>query len=241
MSSPGVAEGARTVFRDRTGRLHVYHASDSFWWARETQRNREEFPDDACLPKEREAPLLAALHFDRLQFDASAASLASVDFNEISVQNGDQAPRSFRTVVNANYQFTLDGLPVFGPGAKIKMSFAERGSLAQAIYFWRKPSRGESMKTISPKEALERVQRDPAVLRLQEESALIEVRSIQLGYYALPPAELQPFYIPVYAIGATVSAPGSAARELRLHVCAAQAHNARTTRLDVMAAGRCAL
>jgi len=231
----GSHENGRTVFRDAASRLHVYYGSDSLWWAHDKLTNFETQADAAGLPGEKDAPLHAAREFDRLSLDAAAATLASVNYAEFAVQKGNEKPQSFRTAVHANYRFELDKLPVFGPGAKIKVTFAGGAQLAQVIYFWRKPSSGESMKTISPEEALNQFQRDPAFFRLNESEAVIDIHSIRLGYFALPPAEFQRYYIPVYAIDATTKTRELPRYDFRRYVCAVPLSNDQVKRMDVVA------
>ncbi len=231
----GTTENGRTVFRDATSRLHIYHGSDSLWWAHETLANFETHADAASLPAEKEAPQHAARQFDRLALDTASAALASVNYAEFAVQKGREKPQVFRTAVHANYRFELDKLPVFGPGAKIKVTFAAGAQLAQLIYFWRKPSPGESMRTISPEEALNQFQRDPAFFRLNDSEAVVNVHSIRLGYFALPPAEFQRYYIPVYAIDATTKTRELPRYDFRRYVCAVALSNHQVKRMDVLA------
>jgi hypothetical protein len=140
---------------------------------------------------------------EKFGLDALAASVASVKPVEADVQEGDGKPRSVRTAIDVNYTFSLGEHPVMGPGAKIKVTFADPEAPAQLIYFWRIPGKAAAATAISAETAIERFMRDPAFFHLRNKDAVVEVTSVTFGYYALTPTDFQRLYVPVWAIEAT--------------------------------------
>jgi hypothetical protein len=125
------------LFREHDSALEVYRASDSLWWAN-TSLAFTERPAASRLPTEAEAKRLAARELARLQLDTQQSRVTRVDYNEIAVAEGGRRPRLGRTAVNVNFRFVLGGLPVMGPGAKIKVSFVGNGQVSQVIYALRR-------------------------------------------------------------------------------------------------------
>jgi hypothetical protein len=103
------------------------------------------------------------------------------------------------------------------------------------IYFWRKPVKAKAMPTITAEEALSQFRRDPLFLRLNPEEALIEIQTIQFGYYALPPAEFQRYYVPVYAIAATARTREFERYDFRRYVVGVRISSEEAKQLDVVA------
>ena len=196
-------EGSRLVLRTEKESLELYCPSDSLWWAHHGLANQEKLLAGTKLPTVAKARELAAGQLERHKLDISSASVYSVTYLESDVKEGDAKPRSVRTAIDVNYRFALAEHPVMGPGAKIKVTFAGDGALAQLVYFWRKPSRAPNAIAISATTALERFMRDPAFFRLRNKEASVDVHKIAFGYYAMSPTDFQRLYVPVWAIDAT--------------------------------------
>ena len=196
-----VSEGARFVLRTEQTSVEIYAASDSLWWT-DHRLAYQERPASGRLPDEAGARKLAAAAIKRYELDADAASVASVTHVEADVRERDGKPRSVRTAVDVNYVFSLGKHPVMGPGAKIKVTFAADDAPAQLIYFWRIPAKAPAATAISPTTALERFMRDPAFFHLRNKDAVVEVKGVTFGYYAMTPTDFQRLYVPVWAIDA---------------------------------------
>ncbi len=204
-----VSEGARFVLRNEHESLELYAPSDSLWWT-DHRLAYQERAAAGRLPDEARARKLAAALLERHGLDATAASVASVTHVEADVQERDGKPNSVRTAVDVNYAFSLGEHRVLGPGGKIKVTFAGEDAPAQLIYFWRFPSKAPAAAAISPTTALERFMRDPAFFHLRNKDAVVAVKAVTFGYYAMTPTDFQRLYVPVWAIDAT-----SQTRELR--------------------------
>jgi len=107
--------------------------------------------------------------------------------------------------LHVNYRFSLDGLPVLGPGAKIQVTYGDRGKVVEFYKFWRLPKAERELDLLPPEAALELLRRDPAFADLREGEARVVFHRARLAHYALPPRESQGCLIPVYAFDGTVS------------------------------------
>ncbi len=228
-------EGERLVVRDGPRTLQVYRASDSVWWV-DFDRAYGDAPDASSeLPSEGDALLRARAELERARLDMRDAAEATTAPVRVAVQEGDAEPRGLDVALDVNLAFSLAGRPVFGPGAKAKVTFAGGGEVAQVLYFWRRPARARAMPLIPADEAFARFARDPAFYRLRKTDAAVEVRDVQLGYYALPPGDFQRLYVPVYAVDATVRTRELPAYDFRRHVVAVDVSPGQAKALDAVA------
>jgi hypothetical protein len=193
--------GDRMVLRGTSEVLEVFSASDSLWWtdverAYRTTSVKGAFPDDAAAIRH------ATKAIDKYGLDVTHA-IKEASVSRATLDRVQGRKRSSHVArVDVAHRFELARLPVFGPGAKIKLSFVEGGELAQLLYFWRQPSEAGQHAVISPDDALTRFRRDPAFFRLRDTDARVEILSMTLGYFAMSPGEFQRIYIPVYALRA---------------------------------------
>ena len=119
----------------------------------------------------------------------------------------------FKTEIRSHFGYLINGLKVFGPGAKTIVSYVG-SELSELMHFWRSP--GE------PVSDLEIIAPETAIGRLCKESRFVKVMKmnkkhpglssgrfyddVELGYYAVPPVNGQRYYAPVYKIRGTFEA-----------------------------------
>jgi hypothetical protein len=199
--------GSLRVIRSRHNMLELFNASDSIRWT-QTLRKSTEASYAPRLPEEGQAVELAHHFLHEHDLFDDSADLKSVTYTELSrIERGQQEAETFTIAVHVNYNFTLAELPVFGPGAKMQVTFDHPENVAEAYKFWREPVEDRVMDVMPYERAVERFQHDQAYTDLRESRARVEIHHVQLGYYALPPREVQGFLIPVYAFTGTVSTP----------------------------------
>jgi hypothetical protein len=197
--------GDRVLYRENDATLEVFRASNSIWWAKRSLVDRDQLSKGPALPEEAEAKERAAAELKRLGLDVKNAVFDSVCYDEVAVREpGAKRPKVLKTAANVIYRFEIRSVPVFGPGAKIKVSLVENGQVSQVLYFWRKPAAEGSTKPLLLEEARAQFMRDPAFLRLSASKAAVEIRSVRFGFYAAPPGEFQRFLIPVYKVEGAV-------------------------------------
>ncbi|HKE82320.1 MAG TPA: hypothetical protein VKB50_01130 [Vicinamibacterales bacterium] len=135
-----------------------------------------------------------------------------------------------RTVaVQVNYRFSLDDLPLRGPGAKAQITMGTSGEIDHAYLFWRQLERTEESWTTRPAaaalDALAASRYFASVIRKKD----VEVLQIEAGWLCLPPAVEQKTLFPIYRIRGRVlvevdapPAEADALREFIVYVAAAR-------------------
>jgi len=192
--------GDRILFEDDKYELEIYRPSDSFVLCDKKNRYRIEVPSESKLPTEKEASDIAVKKIKSLGLDTTNAKFKSVDYSMNYNEIGGKT-ETIKTEAHANFIFFLDKFRVFGPGAKIKISFIEDNRISGILNFWRLPSaERHRIKTIAPEEALNRLAKYGGFNNLAPDKAQVILDKIELGYYSLPPMDFQRFMIPVYAI-----------------------------------------
>ncbi len=198
--------GDSVVYQERTFELEVFKASDSVWWEHKALAYREIPPEDTKLPSKRRAVELAERYLERYGLSSGYAKFSHVSYtNVIHIDRVNKSRTKYETEVNVNYGFDVDGLPVAGPGAKIQVSFVERGRLCELYRFWREPKVGMDCSIIGPEKALEKLCEDESFRQLSPRNASVKLDSIELVLYSMPPPEVQRYYIPSYRIEGTVT------------------------------------
>lgn len=198
--------GSRTLIRDRNSALEVFHASDSLRWVQQSNRSGEASRKEG-LPQEDRAIRLARTFLRARKLADKNASVKSVTYTILSRADKGQEAEDFPVALHVNFGFSLDSLPVFGPGAKMQVTFGSKDKVIGVYKFWRKPKESHVMKIIAPDAAAEILRKDQAYADLKESEAQVVFHRARLGYFALPPREAQGFLVPVYAFDGTVSTP----------------------------------
>ena len=196
--------GDSVVFQEKTFELEIFRASDSIWWAHNELAYREKVPENSKLPSEKEATELAAKYIEKYRIKSGYAKYSHVSYSKVIVMDKkNKKEEKYNTEINVNYSFNFDGIPIEGPGAKIQVSFVERNKLCELYYFWREPKKDIEMPVIHPENALEMFCKDDSFKQLSSNTASVKIHSIDFVYYALPPLEVQTYYLPAYKINGT--------------------------------------
>jgi hypothetical protein len=114
----------------------------------------------------------------------------------------------------ASSRFSLDGLEVFGPGAKIQVTFDQPDRACEVLHFWREVEEEQTLDLISADDAA-KVLRQVVAPEGAAHGARIAFDSPDFGYFALPPRELQPALIPAYRFQGAVHLDDETYRFLR--------------------------
>ena len=198
--------GSMFLIEDKKSQLEVYKTSDSFWWTNKAHAYSEKSVPEEILPDDITAVEVASDTLTKMQISIENAVLGQVNHTELlTISKPVQAFRKGRTAVHVNYTFELDGLPVFGPGAKMQLSFVSKEKMSEFVYFWREiRADEEKVELISPEKALDKLMADKRFSKLSKENASVQFHRINLGYYALPPFDYQKSLIPVFQVKGTV-------------------------------------
>jgi hypothetical protein len=188
--------------RTRKSSLEIFEESHSFWWEKRSRHPVRLFevqpsPVEAGLSDERSHPELILNH---LGLDAYRLEEPWETFTTESHQTQDSSESlSFHVARHQEFPLSLEGLPVLGPGARLRFSFDSSG-LKEAFLFARKPSMEREVGILSKEIAKDRLLE--AFNRVGEG---VRIERWCLGYYALPPRESQDFLVPVYAFEGTIT------------------------------------
>lgn len=214
-------QGPRMILLTSRQALEVYHASDSLWYTERSLANNENIEWSKNLPDERTAAAMAVEQLEKLGLANSALRQHSVSYTTLAVaRSRREKPVEYKTELHNNFVFELEKLPVFGPGAKVKVSYANGRQLSDLYYFWRIPEMTGETRIISPERALDILSRNARFARLKE-GCQVQYASIQLGYYAASPDKIQTTLIPVYCVKGQVRTPALPHYEFTLYVHAA--------------------
>lgn len=216
--------GSRSAVRSRQHLLEVFHASDSLRLTHLGRSAEAERPPKLIGEDQAIELALAYLHEKGLADDR--ASVKSVTYTELSrIGQEQKEPETFPIAVHVNFGFTLDGLPVFGPGAKMQVTIEDESTVTEFYKFWRAPVEDRTLEILRPEAAIERFSHDQNYAELDAGSAKVVVHRIQLGYYALPPREVQGYLVPVYAFNGTVSTEAFERYDFTRYVVAVDLNN----------------
>jgi len=192
--------GDMLILENKDFKLRVYRQSDSFLLNHKKYRYRSNLPKSK-LPEKEEAFKNAEAYLDKVKLTNNFAKITGYKLSKImNFKPGEKNPELKETEAHVMYNFSVENIPIIGPGAKIKFSLIEGGKMSGLLYFWRSITPYQKWPLISPKEALKRFKANPRFKQLSSESASIILDNMYFGYYALTPTEFQRYLIPVYAI-----------------------------------------
>ncbi len=200
------ASGSGFFLEDDQQTLEVYSASGSLRWEK---RNLEEgaWPELGNVPSAKDARkraddfLKAHLLWDERAPDVVLERSVTTRMLEDGTIEGPVVG-----AIHVQYGYQLSGLPVFGAGAKIEVTFDDSWGPVRAFRFFREPKKlrpGEEQRlmraVVSPDTLAKGLANSPAIAHLTDDMAQIQVTSVRLGYLSAPPRETQRYLVPVFA------------------------------------------
>jgi hypothetical protein len=191
--------GPRLVIRSDTRELEIFRTSDSIRWSM-IDKNNEEAGEPVELPDDKEAVSRANMFLERYRLSDADASLHSVTQSRHSrIGKDNKVLLNHPVAKHVNYVFRIDGLPVFGPGAKMQVTFTNEETPVQIYKFWRETKQGKTLSTISFEQAMDSVRSHPSFAAMARAGRnQIEFDRVQLGYYAFTARHRQGMLVPVY-------------------------------------------
>lgn len=186
--------------------LTLYPASDSFWYHDEQLFANEDRKHSKTLPDAKAARELATRFLAENWLLPSFAYVHSTSFTSVAIRkDGARKAEEFRTEIHVNFRYKLDGLPVFGPGAKSRVSFVDAKTRSGVFQFWRSPQQLEEPRPLmSPSLAIELFSRNFRFAKLKRDTAKGTISGVELGYFAMSPTAVQNYLIPVYQVVGTI-------------------------------------
>jgi hypothetical protein len=217
--------------RNEQASVEIFHASHSARWTRRAFDREGTASGPRKIPSDQAAVERANAFVEGLLDIQMARPLPpTLSRIEAITKPKDGPAQPNRTVaVQVNYRFSLDDLPLRGPGAKAQVTIGTSGEIDQAYLFWRQLERTEERWTTRPAAAaLDALAASPyfaSVIRKKD----VEVLQVEAGWLCLPPSVVQDTLFPVYQIRGRVlveaDAPPEEAdgpREFIVYVAAAR-------------------
>jgi hypothetical protein len=199
--------GSRLIVRDDASSLEFFVATSSVRWNMWPAQSSEAQAAPRLLD-EREAIDRATSWLRELGLEHEAASVTSVTDLELSFRRaGERQETTWALARQVNLGFQASGLPFFGPGAKMQVSLGDAGRPIETLRFWRDVEPTGEAATISPEEVIDILRRDETFAQLRPGESTVRFETCRLGYYALPPREVQRLLVPVFAISGTATTP----------------------------------
>lgn len=193
----------RIVLRNRAELLQIHKRSDAFWYYHRDYANSENLALSERLPGAAATRQESNNWLKINGYWNEHIVFAGIGYTAVSPPGdfGENAVSLVKTEIKAHYHFRLDGLPVFGPGAKVQLGYTRHG-ISQALYFWRNARPIAGARRLMPADtALNRFfAKDPRFSKLRAGESKVRFRSLELGYYALPPFDRQEFLVPVFRV-----------------------------------------
>ena len=173
--------------------------SGSIWFADESKLYNEEYIPQQ-LPSEKEARALADKFLSEKEIIPDNVEIKFVDIGEtitatFYVANNERVIEINHLDVIYGFE-ELSGIPVGGPGAKIRVSIGDEGEVIGLHYVWREVESFESCRHIGEDEATEIFKE-----KLGAEPEQLEIR---LEYYAESEFTKQDFLQPYYVFDGTM-------------------------------------
>lgn len=190
------------VCRNDKAVVEIYQASHSARLTQATFDVEGTTSGSSEIPSDEAAVKRADTFFEKLGDIHKSQPLRPTLSRIEAITQEHGGPRSSpRTVaVQVNYHFTLDDLPLKGPGAKAQATIGASGAIEQAYLFSRQAERTGAQWTTRPAaaalDALAKSKNFATVIPDKH----VEVLQIQFGWLCLPPTIEQDTLFPVYEI-----------------------------------------
>lgn len=213
LGGPVEGDAAIAAVQDRASRLEVFTASRSLRWKLLDDATSEP-GEPARLPDERDAVRLADTFLQQHELAHELARVRGVSDTVVTRidEGGQQA--AYPITRHVDFGFSLDGLEVFGPGAKIQVTYDQPDRVCEVLRFWREVEEAQTLDLISVEDAAQALREAVAPEGVAQGTRIV-FDEPDLGYFALPPRELQPALIPAYRFRGAVHRDDETYRFLR--------------------------
>jgi hypothetical protein len=199
--------GDKLQFGEKTKTVSLYAASDSFWYQDDNLFASENKKQSLKLPDAKQGTDIAKRFLKSNGLLLPGADVYSTSYTTVAVnKEGSSKIDEYNTELHVNFRYTLDKLPVFGPGAKTRISLVDENTQSGVYHFWRDPKPvKKKMKLVNPEQALDMFYKDFRFAQLNPATAKVTIDDMQLGYYAMTPTDVQNYLLPVYRVTGVVS------------------------------------
>lgn len=198
---------AQFVYFNDKIRMEFYYASNSVWWTNLEWENNE-IHQIKEIPDEKECFSIANEFLKSYSLDDQYMKFENINYDsaiEYHVKN--KQLDHYTTAININFNYEIDGLPIFGSGAKARIVLDGNKNVVEWYRFWRDIEPLEKRKVIPPEMIMKLFQESPIYEKMKISKLKIELFKPKLGYYTFPPRINQKFLFPVYEIRGQILNP----------------------------------
>jgi hypothetical protein len=190
-------EGEMYSIQTQNSILHQFHASDSMRWASEIHSPEHE-TNVLKITDPEKLLSIADKFLSSKRLSDKRASFSHIIFGQVETSRSDNAkPVPVNTCAYVNYTYSLAGLPLLGPGAKIQVVIGANGKVIECYRFWREVKEGGVTKKTLSIAAIQKLFREnPGFAQLKQDAKVVVERA-RMGYLTLSPSDVQGALIPV--------------------------------------------
>ena len=193
-----VRNDEQIILQDAKHRVEFFTNSKSVWWTNIKWEDKETIPIKK-VPNEDDIINAANQHLKILNIADGKPNIKSITYDEaFDYDVRSKKSTSYVSSINVNYDFTINNLPVFGSGAKIRVTLDENLEVVEWYRFWRDLKQEKKYKIIGIATAKKLIESSTTFSKLDKRKSEIVIKKIDLGYLALPPRETQAYLLPVF-------------------------------------------
>jgi|WetSurMetagenome_2_1015567.scaffolds.fasta_scaffold04316_3 hypothetical protein len=206
MKGDVIDEGDLYSIRTQDAILHQFHASDSIRWDSGMKRS-EHYKEVLKITDLKELQAIADRFLGANKLLDKRASFSHIIFGKAETSGpASDISKNVNTCAYVNYTYSLAGLPLLGPGAKIQVIIGFDGNVVGCYRFWREVKEGGLSKKVLSSPDIQKIFREnPAFAQIKSGKVVVEMA--RLGYMTLPPSDVQGALIPVIELRGFVSTP----------------------------------
>ena len=204
-------------FVSQTGEVEFYRPSGAVWardYASALDFKDERRSWESTIVQTEEGPQVvltdavqkrmitsAQALFEEAKLRNEHAFFADVVLDQVHTHSPDGKKAVFPGEATVRFLYRFQNLPVAGPGAKTYAFFHDVDRIAGAYHVWRDVIAEHKTEATSAEAALELwLGQDQQILSNLQRGRAVEITSVELVYYTLPPSKFQDFVFPAFRV-----------------------------------------
>ncbi|AKB27132.1 hypothetical protein MSSIT_0413 [Methanosarcina siciliae T4/M] len=198
--SPSNADPGTIGMFDGEKHLSVYEKSGAIWYVIPSKMDpvvdmQPNLPDDETAKKIATDFLVST---NCLPQDSKFNEI--VADQQITAEKGtDKVIQSYNTTLQVRYQREINGIPVVGPGSKLKVFIGDNNGVVGMFKVWRDVMPDINIKIKTPEKAYsDLVEGNDIVLPVRADGDKVIIKNVTLGYWMEPADKEQTNVLPVY-------------------------------------------
>lgn len=198
--SPSNADPGTIGMFDGKKHLFVYEKSGAIWYAIPSKMHPV-VNTQLNLPDEEVAKKIATnflVSTNCLPLDAKFSDV--VADKQITAEKGtDKLIQSYNTTLQVRYQREINGIPVVGPGSKLKVFIGDNDEVVGMFKVWRDVEPYTEIKIKTPEKAYsDLLEGNDVVVPVRIDGDKFIIKDVRLGYWMEPADKEQTNVLPVY-------------------------------------------